>query len=171
MILSSGSIIREFKLGNIKIDPFDSNNLNPNSYNLTLHNELIIYDEAALDPKRENKTKKFIIPEVGITIFPGKLYLGRTIEYTETRNYVPGIEGRSSFARLGLTVHASAGFGDVGFCGTWTLEISCVLPIVLYPGLKICQIFYHEITKGYNEYCGKYQGQIEAGPSKIHKEL
>jgi len=171
MILSGNEIVNAIVHGDIKIEPFYIDNLNSNSYDLTLHNELLIYDEAVLDPKRINKTKKFILPKVGITIFPGQLYLGRTVEYTETRNYVPGIEGRSSFARLGLTIHASAGFGDVGFCGSWTLEISCIHPIVLYPNMQICQIFYHEVTKGYSEYSGKYQNQIEAGPSKIHEEL
>ena len=121
MILSSSKIISAIRKKDIVIEPFNTHSLNPNSYNLTLHNKLLIYDELLLDPKILNRTKELTIPEEGIAIFPGQLYLGRTVEHTETHNYVPGIEGRSSFARLGLTVHSSAGFGDVGFCGTWTL--------------------------------------------------
>ena len=72
---------------------------------------------------------------------PNRLYLGRTGEHTETKNLVPMLEGRSSIGRLGLFVHVTAGFGDVGFRGFWTLEIFCVQPIRIYSGLEICQIF------------------------------
>ena len=134
MMLSGKEI--EKKLGkDIVIEPFNKNQLNPNSYNLKLHNELLIYDEDILDMKKENKTKTIIIPEEGLVLEPGKLYLGRTVEYTETNNYVPMLEGRSSIGRLGLFIHVTAGFGDVGFKGYWTLEIFCVQPIRIYPSV------------------------------------
>ena len=60
------------------------------------------------------------------------------------------IEGRSSVGRLGLFVHVTAGFGDVGFCGFWTLEMFAVQPVRVYPGVPICQIFYHEIHGEYH---------------------
>ena len=81
MILSGKEI--KNKLGkDIKIEPYNEKQLNPNSYNLRLHNELLIYDETILDMKKENKVKKIIIPEEGLVLEPGKLYLGRTLEYT-----------------------------------------------------------------------------------------
>ena len=83
---------------------------------------------------------------------PNQLYLGRTVERTETHNLVPMIEGRSSIGRLGLFVHVTAGFGDVGFCGYWTLEMFAVQPVRIYAGVAICQIFYHDIHGTFTEY-------------------
>jgi len=114
MILSGKEIL--LNIGNeIKIDPFDKKKINPNSYNLSLHDELVVYDMRPLDMKKNNKTKNIKIPDRGLVLKPGRLYLGRTIEHTETHNLVPMIEGRSSVGRLGIFVHITAGFGDVGF--------------------------------------------------------
>ncbi len=105
-------------------------------------------------------------------LLPGKLYLGRTVEYTKTNCYVPMLEGRSSIGRLGLFIHVTAGFGDVGFEGYWTLEIQCVQPIIIYPFIKICQIFYHTIEGEYETYAsGKYQKNTGVQPSLLYTEL
>ena len=145
MILS-GHEIREQLGGNIVIDPFDPARLNPNSYNLSLHDEVLIYEEVVLDMLKPNRVRRITIPPQGLVLNPHQLYLGRTIERTETHNLVPMIEGRSSIGRLGLFVHVTAGFGDVGFCGYWTLEMFAVQPVRVYPGVPICQIFYHQIA-------------------------
>ena len=71
-----------------------------------------------------------------------KTYLGSTEEYTETREYVPFLEGKSSVGRLGIDIHATAGKGDVGFCNTWTLEISVTQPVRVYKGMPIGQLIY-----------------------------
>ena len=112
----------------IIIEPFDKKRINPNSYNLSLHNELLIYKDSTLDMKKDNEVKKLTIPSNGLVLETNRLYLGRTVEYTETKNLVPMLEGRSSVGRLGLFVHVTAGFGDVGFKGFWTLEIFCIPP-------------------------------------------
>lgn len=171
MMLSGKEI--EKKLGSdIIIEPFNRKQLNPNSYNLRLHNELLVYDEDILDMKKENKTKSITIPEEGLVLEPGKLYLGRTIEYTETKNYVPMLEGRSSIGRLGLFIHVTAGFVDVGFKGYWTLEIFCVQPIRIYPSVEVCQIYYHGIDGEYEEYSsGKYQSNKGIQPSLLYKDF
>jgi len=171
MILS-GKQIRE-KLGNeIKIEPFCENQLNPNSYNLKLHNELLVYDEPVLDMKKENKCKRLLIPEEGLVLEPNKLYLGRTEEYTQTDQFVPMIEGRSSVGRLGLFIHVTAGFGDVGFSGFWTLEIHCIQPVRIYAGVEICQIYYHLIQGDYEQYSsGKYQNNTGIQPSLLFKDF
>jgi dCTP deaminase len=171
MILS-GKTIRE-KLGReIIIDPFDERALNPNSYNLKLHNELLTYDENILDMRRENKTRTLIIPDDGLVLSPGVLYLGRTKEYTETDGYVPMLEGRSSVGRLGLFIHVCAGFGDVGFRGYWTLEIHCIQPIRVYAGVEICQIYYHAIEGPYERYIsGKYQNNTGIQPSLLYQDF
>ncbi|HHZ16122.1 MAG TPA: dCTP deaminase [Clostridia bacterium] len=171
MILS-GLQIQE-KIGKeIIIEPFNPTQLNPNSYNLTLHNELVVYAEDTLDMKKENKTITLEIPPEGLIIEPGKLYLGRTVEYTQTECYVPMLEGRSSIGRLGISVHSSAGFGDVGFAGYWTLEITCTQPVRIYPYVQICQIFYHTLEGTYRKYCSpKYQNNSGIVPSQLFKEF
>ena len=171
MILS-GHQIREQLGRNIVIDPYLDTNLNPNSYNLTLHNEVMVYEEVVLDMAKANRVRRLTIPPEGLVLGPSQLYLGRTVERTETHNYVPMTEGRSSVGRLGLFVHVTAGFGDVGFCGYWTLEMFAVQPVRIYPGVPICQIFYHEISGPITEYASdKYQHNRDIQPSLLFKEL
>ena len=171
MILSGLEI--EKRLGNdIQIDPYCADNINPNSYNLTLHEDVMTYEEVVLDMKKNNRVRNMKIPESGLVLEPNRLYLGRTVERTETHNLVPMIEGRSSIGRLGLFVHVTAGFGDVGFAGFWTLEMFAVQPIRIYPGIEICQIFYHQIAGDIEEYSsGKYQNNVGIQPSLLYREL
>ena len=171
MILSGEQISARLD-GDIKIDPFDPANLNPNSYNLTLHHEIMTYEEVVLDMRKQNRTRRLKIPKEGLVLKPDQLYLARTMERTETHNLVPMIEGRSSIGRLGLFVHVTAGFGDVGFCGFWTLEMFAVQPVRVYAGVPICQIFYHEIQGEIEEYASdKYQHNSDIQPSLLYKEL
>ena len=158
MILTGPEIQNQIEARKIVIDPFDPALINPNSYNLRLHDELMRYEDECLDMRRPPVTRRLAIPEEGLRLEPNRLYLGRTLEYTETRGYVPMLEGRSSIGRLGLFVHVTAGFGDVGFRGYWTLEMICVSPIMIYPGIQICQIFYHVTQGEIQEYTSdKYQ--------------
>jgi dCTP deaminase len=171
MILSGREI--QNRLGkDIQIEPFDPRLLNPNSYNLRLHNELLVYERQELDMKTPNPVKLIEIPEEGLLLETNKLYLGRTVEFTKTNNLVPMLEGRSSIGRLGLFIHVTAGFGDVGFAGFWTLEIFCVQPIRIYPGVEICQIYYHAIEGDFDEYqSGKYQNNTGIQPSLLYKDF
>lgn len=171
MILSGNEI--QSRIGNdIKIQPFNPELLNPNSYNLTLHDELLVYEEVILDVKQPNRFRRLAIPPEGLVLSPNQLYLGRTVEFTETHNLVPMIEGRSSVGRLGLFVHVTSGFGDVGYCGYWTLEMFAVQPIRVYPGLKICQILYHQVHGEILEYASeKYQNSRDIQPSMLYKEF
>jgi dCTP deaminase len=171
MILSGHEIRR--RLGEqIVIDPFDEKYLNPNSYNLTLHDELMTYEEVVLDMRKANRVRRLHIPPEGLVLSPHQLYLARTVERTETYDLVPMIEGRSSIGRLGLFVHVTAGFGDVGFKGFWTLEMFAVQPVRIYAGVPICQIFYHQITGEYQNYdSDKYQNNRDIQPSLLFKEL
>lgn len=171
MILSGKEIAS--RIGkDIIIDPYDELKLNPNSYNLSLHNELLIYTDMQLDMKKENKFEKLLIPDDGLPLEPNRLYLGRTIEYTETHNLVPMLEGRSSIGRLGLFVHVTAGFGDVGFKGFWTLEIFCIQPVKIYSGVEVCQIYYHTIEGEYENYSsGKYQNNSGIQPSLLFRDF
>jgi dCTP deaminase len=170
MILSGKEI--KNRLGkDIVIDQFDEKQLGPNSYNLRLHRELMVYVDPLLDMREKNRVRTIVISQDGLILQPGVLYLGRTMEYTKTDNLVPMIEGRSSIGRLGLFIHITAGFGDVGFNGYWTLEMFCVQPIRIYPGVEICQIFYHTIEGDFVRYMNKYQNNQGIQPSLLYKEF
>ena len=170
MILSGKEIANRID-GDIVIKPFDKGRLNPNSYNLSLSDELIIYSDSPLDMKKDNPYQKIRIPADGLLLEPNRLYLGRTVEYTETENLVPMLEGRSSIGRLGLFIHVTAGFGDVGFRGFWTLEIFCVQPIRIYSGVEICQIYYHTLEGDHESYSsGKYQNNQGIQTSLLFKD-
>lgn len=168
MILSDIDIADEIAGGLIKIEPFDEKCLGPNSYDVHLAPMILTYplrhlgvdpspaaelarirDSRAgtiwgLDCKAEDTaemTEHPIGPE-GLILMPGWLYLASTLEYTETHNHVPYLDGKSSVGRLGIRIHATAGRGDVGFCGHWTMEIDVVHPVRVYAGMPIGQLTY-----------------------------
>ncbi len=172
MILSGLEIIRQVNEARIAITPFDEKLVGPNSCNLRLHNELLVYTDPVLDMKQPLSTRRIFIPSEGLVLEPGVLYLGRTFEHTATNHFVPMLEGRSSIGRLGLFIHVTAGFGDIGFSGYWTLEIHCVHPVRIYPMVEICQIYYHKIEGEHRLYnSGKYQDNRDIQPSLIHRDF
>ena len=172
MILSGKEILKNIESKDIIIEPFDKSRVNPNSYNLTLSDLILVYENDLLDMKIPNETRLIKIPEEGLVLEPNKLYLGRTNEFTKTEKFVPMLEGRSSTGRLGLFIHVTAGFGDIGFAGYWTLEIFCVQPIKIYPNTQICQIYYHDIHGEYDLYkSGKYQNNTGIQPSLMYKDF
>lgn len=171
MILTGNEIMKRLDK-EIFIKPFYPEQVNPNSYNLSLADELMVYTEDVIDPKQENKTETITIPKKGYVLEPRKVYLARTSEYTKTFNLVPMIIGRSSLGRLGLAVHVTSGFGDVGFCGYWTMQLICVQRIKIYPGMKICQIFYNTVCGDTTDYSSdKYQNSSDIMASKIFREF
>jgi dCTP deaminase len=164
MILSDSRILEEIQKGTIVIEPFDRKALGSNSYDVHLGAHLAVYKDKELDAKKHNAIEHFDIPEEGFVLLPDTLYLGVTLEYTETHAHVPFLEGKSSTGRLGIDIHATAGKGDVGFCGNWTLEISVKLPVRVYAGMPIGQLIYFPvegtILVPYNSKANaKYAGQ------------
>lgn len=139
------------------------------------------YELPCLDMKKENKTIDLPdIPDEGMVLMPGVLYLGHTLEYTETHNYIPHIDGRSSVGRLGKSIHVTAGRGDMGFGRDWTLEITVIYPTRVYAGVRVAQIAYFTGEGDHtDEYRGKYQGtrlahdQVAKGPqgSKLWRDF
>lgn len=146
MILTDKKILEEIENGKITIEPFKRDQLGTNSYDVRLGKWLARYDDDILDARKHNTTTRMEIPEEGFLLLPSRLYLGVTEEYTETRGYVPFLEGKSSVGRLGIDIHATAGKGDDGFCNHWTLEISVKQPVRVYAGMPIGQIIYFEIS-------------------------
>ena len=155
MILSDKEILKGIENKEIVIQPFDINCLGTNSYDVHLSKHLATYKDRVLDAKKHNEIEGFEIPEEGFVLQTGMLYLGVTEEYTETHNSVPFLEGKSSVGRLGIDIHATAGKGDVGFCNTWTLEISCTHPVRVYPGMPIGQLIYFMVEGEIENYYNK----------------
>jgi dCTP deaminase len=180
----------------VHIDDFDptpsdeGGPLNPNSYNLKLAPELLVYDvpivpsevrhamaaddqmfeRYALDMRKDNPTRKLTIPPEGLVLRPDRLYLARTQQHTEAFNLRPCLNGRSSIGRLGIAVHITAGYGDAGYCGTWTLEVLVVHPVRVYAGVGICQIDYVPISPRHRPYRGKYLNRREVTASRLYTE-
>lgn len=194
-MLSGPEIVRQVEAGKIAISAFDASCVGPNSYDLRLDSRLLVYEAAArrhdwlaqrrfrwwnplswsppsvraLDPRVEEPVVEYVIPDAGMTLYPGVLYLGSTVEHTSTTCFVPWIDGRSSIGRLGLGVHVTAGLGDAGFSGTWTLEITVVQPVVVFPQMKVCQICFDELSGDYKPYDGRYRDQNGPVSSRYHR--
>ncbi len=173
MILSSDEIKKAVTAGDIEINPFNAEYLGPNSYDLHLHNELLVYKEHKLDMKKDNQTERITMSESGYELQPGKIYLARTKEWTATNLYAPMLEGRSSIGRLGLYVHITAGFGNMGSSGFWTLELSCVQPLTIFPHVSICQIFFMAVQGNKTLYPEKikYKDADDIEASKLWQEF
>lgn len=192
-MLSGPEIAAQVKAGKIVISNFDPAKVGPNSYDLHLDTSLVVYEKAharhlwhqnfrwwnplswfpprcePLNPKVKEKVVELEIQGTGTVLYPGVLYLGSTVEYTESNGFVPWIDGRSSMGRLGFGVHVTAGLGDVGFKGTWVLECTVVQPTLVFPGMKVCQICFDEVTGELKPYAGRYLGQTGAVSSRYHE--
>lgn len=155
MILTDQKILEGLQNGEIVIEPFNRERLGTNSYDVHLGKYLAIYKDHILDAKKHNEIEHLEIPDKGFVLHPNTLYLGVTEEYTETHNSVPFLEGKSSVGRLGIDIHATAGKGDVGFCNTWTLEISCTHPVRVYAGMPIGQLIYFKVYGDIERYYNK----------------
>jgi dCTP deaminase len=199
MILTSKDIIKHVKNKNIEIEPFDDKKVGPNSYDVTLSNKIKLYKKSNividedgnkilkvnhnsngfnnfkgfLDIKERLDFYEIIIPEEGLVIPNNELILGSTNEYAGSSKFIPMYEGVSSTGRVGLASHVTAGFGDIGFKGKWTLEIFSIYPIKIYPNMRIGQVFFY-MPSSVDEnslYNGKYQSQSEVMESHIHKDF
>ncbi len=194
-ILSGKSILSALKKGDIEITPFQADHVifesrvNPASYDLTLGPEVAVYtattypeflaanaDElpgrgvrprnGTLDAARENEVARHQMSTKGFVLMPGVGYLMHTAEKICSNKYVPILDGKSSIGRLFCFVHVTAGYGDPGFDGQYTLEVVVMQPLIVYPGMKFCQIRFHTIVGEFDSYKrkGNYQGVLADGP-------
>jgi dCTP deaminase len=171
MILTGPKIREEVEAGRIRLDPYEPKLVGPNSVDLRIAPELFCYQRVILDAKRDNPIDRVPFPEHGVVLTPGRLILSRTIETVGSEHYVPIVEGRSSFGRLGLHIHVTAGFGDLGWFGTYTLELHAVEALRIYPNVPICQVYFLRPEGEKQLYAGKYQGQVETTASRMWKEI
>ena len=168
MILAGTEIGKEVEAGNITIDPYEPKHLNPASIDLTLGRGVTLYEgtvfldqdsegdhfdgssilpfrSKAIDVRVPPRVRRFEIPDEGWLVLPNIAYLMHTAERVTTDKYVPIVDGKSSLGRLFLSVHQTAGFGDPGFDGEYTLEVTSLFPVRLYPGMRVCQMRFHTI--------------------------
>lgn len=183
-------------MGFIHVDPYDPELVGPNSIDLRLGDSLLVYEigmrnhaeqererlfgcqggpgwsqiRPELDMRAENQTLELDIPAEGLLLHPGVLYLGRTIECIGSNSFVPIVEGRSSVGRLGIHVHVTAGFCDLGFKGTITLEIHVIHPVRVYAGVAICQAYFLKPEGEIELYKGRYQGQVAPTASRFSQD-
>ncbi len=172
-ILSGPEIRRRVEADDgIRITPFNPKNCGANSYDVHLGHRLLSYvtnPGQPIDPDRPPPVAEVPLGEGGRWLLtPGRVYLGCTMEYTETRGLVPVLYGRSSVGRLGLFIHCTAGFGDDGFCGNWTLELVATQPVMVRPGMRIGQLIYHTLEGQQRPYQGRYQGDTGPVASRFH---
>lgn len=141
MILTGSEILKNVREGKITISPFDEKRINPNSYNFTLDNKLGVYNDYILDSKETNhETRQIVIPDSGITLAPGCIYLAYTSEIIGSNHFVPIIRGRSSVGRLGLFINITADLVDIGSIQRISLQLNAVQPVKVYPGMQIGQV-------------------------------
>jgi len=176
MILSDSRIREEIDKGRIVVEPFDPQRLGSNSYDVRLGRNLLMYDPGLIDAAKNNEVFLFEIPDEGTILYPGRIYLGVTEEYTESHDFVPFLDGKSSAGRLGIFIHATAGRGDVGFCGHWTMEISVVQCVRVYPKMPIGQIYWMTVEGVVDRPYGvksdaKYQGARTSDPKPISSRM
>jgi dCTP deaminase len=168
MMLSGDGIKNAINDGQIVIQPFSEKNIGSNSYDVHLSKHIAVYSSIELDARKSTPLQRYVIPDEGMVLLPGILYLASTVEYTETHAHVPFLEGKSSAGRLGISVHATAGKGDVGFCNWWTLELSVVQPVRVYAGMPIAQLIYFEVTDCNRSYTMKKGAKyVEKSPLPV----
>lgn len=191
MVLSDKTILQEIYNGNIVMQGFKEENLNPNSYDMTLGSACKIYHPEALggmypetqfdmdswvkfeddfkqvlDCKKDNPTFEFKIPESGFVLLPNHLYLYSCKEVIGVHNDICAtVMGKSSLGRLGLDIHVCAGFIDTGFVGSLVLEMRTIYPLRIYPDMKICQVKFERVDSRPREVYSEKKG------SKYHGQM
>ena len=180
-VLSDGTILKLVEAGGIRLDPWDPSLVQPASVDLRLGDSFRVfhnYRVSTIDLREppENLTEEVVVsPDEAFVIHPGEFCLGRTAEWVELPDdLVARIEGKSSLGRLGLIVHATAGFVDPGWKGTLTLEITNLtrVPIILWPGKPIAQLSFMTLDApaerpyGHPVLGSHYHGQVEATESR-----
>jgi dCTP deaminase len=161
-VLVDSDILDAIDRGVIVIDPFLREALGTNSYDVHLAPKLLTYKQTLREPgyqhprlgrwvedvwheldcRKVNETIEHEIGSNGFVLEPGVLYLASTVEYTESHEQLPILNGKSSLGRLGLSIHITAGTGDIGFLGHWTMELFVIHPLRIYAGMPIGQLLW-----------------------------
>ncbi len=184
MILSDRDILAHIGSGRIVIDPFDETCVQPSSVDLHVDAQFRVFANSRypyIDVRDEMPELTELVevkPDEPFILHPGEFVLGSTYERVALPDdLVARLEGKSSLGRLGLLIHSTAGYVDPGWDGYLTLELSNVanLPITLYPGMKIGQISFFQLSTPaavpYGKAGNKYQGQRGPTPSRFFEDF
>lgn len=189
MILSDRSIREALASGRIEIDPLRDDDVQPSSVDLTVDRYFRVFrnhTRGVIDVKEDLADLTELVeiplddPDARFILHPGEFVLGSTAERIRLSHDLVGrLEGKSSLGRLGLLIHSTAGFIDPGWDGHVTLELSNIatLPITIYPGMRIGQISFLQMTTeadvpyGTASIGSKYQGQRGPTPSRYHENF
>lgn len=181
MLLSDRDIRAQIESGKIAVDPYEPDMIQPSSIDVRLDRLFRVFDNhkyAAIDPSIEQPELTRLIkvePDHPFVLHPGEFVLGSTFESVSLPDDIAArLEGKSSLGRLGLLTHSTAGFIDPGFAGNVTLELSntATLPINLWPGMKIGQLCFFQLTSpaehpyGSTTHGSRYRGQRGPTASK-----
>ena len=170
MILTGLEIEAAVARDDIVIRPYSTSQVTTNSYDFCLGPTLVTYTESVLDPHKANRFKEFAIPADGYVLRAGQLYLASTQEVMGSTKYVPIIKGKSSIARLGLFIHATADLIDIGSINQWTLQLIPTLDVRDFPGMLIGQVTFWVVKGHIDLYSGKYQGSVGPVPSLAYRD-
>ncbi|WP_406708256.1 dCTP deaminase [Tessaracoccus caeni] len=166
MILTGLKIRESVENGDIVIDPFDHSMINPNSYNYRLGDTLLVSQQKEFDASATPGWVPVSMPQGGYLLEERRLYLGSTFEIIGSHKYVTSLIGRSSMGRLGLFVQVTADLGHQGAVHRWTLELYCVQPIWVYPGMKIGQVSFWKVSGASQLYDGNYGRHFSPAPNE-----
>jgi Deoxycytidine deaminase len=156
VILTGREIVRQRDQGALTIEPFTVGQLNPVSYNYRLSPVLRTHRAQVIDTHTPNELEECVIPDDGLVLTPGRVYLGTTLEEIGSTVFVPSLIGRSSLGRLGVFLQYSADLGNVGSCHRWTLEIKVVQPTRVYSGMTAGQVTFWSTVGAELAYAGRF---------------
>ncbi|MFH8257729.1 dCTP deaminase [Streptomyces roseolus] len=156
MILTGREIWREMACGGVVISPAAPGQENPVSFNYHLAPVLRVHTSGVIDTRADNGLEEITIPEEGIVLEPGRIYLGTTVEKIGSNKHVPSLIGRSSLGRLGMFLEFNADLGNVGAVHQWTLEIMVVQPLRVYAGMEVGQVSFWRTQGAPQGYRGRF---------------
>ena len=175
--LTGSEILRRMKLGTIKIDPFVPENVTETGVDLRLGTRYAKYKAGVLDCRKPEtfEIEELDIPLLGLALLPGEFYLMHTLERVCAMDTDPVVNGKSSVARCSIEVHRTAGFGEPGFDGQYTLEVTTMIPVVVYAGMLFAQVRFDTLEGEVSNYQkrGNYTGIDAQGPvaSRIWRQF
>jgi dCTP deaminase len=174
VILTRAAILGAVERGHIVIDPFDPDAVSPNAYDWRLGDRIRVCEAETLDAARHTPFTEYTLPEEGMVLRPGRLYLGATHERTRSERYAQLINGDRSLGALGVWVHVSAPLGHMGHAIRWTLEIRVARPVRVYPRMRFGKIVFlttHGTAASYQDLGLKYTRTGGIDVSRLYEEL
>lgn len=167
MILTGRDIHREVLAGRIHIDDYDQERLEPNSYGFRLAREIITYTDDVIDVRRPVEPATVLMGNDGMILWPGRFYLGATMEAMGSPHYAATLHASRSVSTLGVWIQFSAPLGHSGAVFPWTLEITVAAPVRMYPGMIIGRLAFWSMQGDPIGYRGRYAGSVSTVPSRL----